>query len=130
MKADTLPVPGSALYYEVRGSGPVLLMISGGPMDAGGFRAVAERLADAHHDAALDLPLLWAVGTFVNPATGNNETLILRSGATGWTIVGGPNPGSGSNILGRVAASGKGLWAVGLYDNGGSNLPLIERHPS
>jgi pimeloyl-ACP methyl ester carboxylesterase len=48
MKTDTLAVPGAELYYEVRGSGPVLLMIPGGPMDAGGFAAIAERLADEY----------------------------------------------------------------------------------
>jgi pimeloyl-ACP methyl ester carboxylesterase len=48
MKTDTLPVPGAELYYETRGSGPVLLMIPGGPMDAAGFAAVAERLADEY----------------------------------------------------------------------------------
>ena len=34
---NTLKVPGSKLYYEVRGSGPVLLCIPGGPTDAGVF---------------------------------------------------------------------------------------------
>jgi pimeloyl-ACP methyl ester carboxylesterase len=48
MKTETLPVPGASLYYEVRGSGPVLLMIPGGPMDADGFRQIAERLADSY----------------------------------------------------------------------------------
>lgn len=48
MKAETLQVPGASLYYEVRGSGPVLLMIPGGPMDAGGFTGIAERLADGY----------------------------------------------------------------------------------
>lgn len=48
MKTETLKVPGATLYYEVRGSGPVLLMIPGGPMDAGGFRALAERMADRY----------------------------------------------------------------------------------
>jgi len=43
-----LPVPGASLYYEVRGSGPVLLMIPGGPMDADGFVQIAERLADSY----------------------------------------------------------------------------------
>jgi pimeloyl-ACP methyl ester carboxylesterase len=38
-------VPGATLYYEVRGSGPVLLMMPGGPADAGNFRHIAERLA-------------------------------------------------------------------------------------
>ena len=46
MKTETLQVPGASLYYEVRGSGPVLLMIPGGPMDADGFKDIADRLAD------------------------------------------------------------------------------------
>jgi pimeloyl-ACP methyl ester carboxylesterase len=48
MKSETLQVPGASLYYEVRGSGPVLLMIPGGPMDANGFTEIAERLADGY----------------------------------------------------------------------------------
>ena len=48
MKAEALQVPGASLYYEVRGSGPVLLMIPGGPMDADGFNEIAERLADSY----------------------------------------------------------------------------------
>lgn len=48
MKTDTLQVPGASLYYEVRGSGPVLLMIPGGPDDADGFAALANLLADQY----------------------------------------------------------------------------------
>jgi pimeloyl-ACP methyl ester carboxylesterase len=48
VKTETLQVPGASLYYEVRGSGPVLLMIPGGPMDADGFKDIADRLADAY----------------------------------------------------------------------------------
>jgi pimeloyl-ACP methyl ester carboxylesterase len=48
MMTETLPVPGASLYYEVRGSGPVLLMIPGGPMDADGFKQIAERLHGRH----------------------------------------------------------------------------------
>jgi pimeloyl-ACP methyl ester carboxylesterase len=42
---DMLKVPGASLYYEVRGSGPLLLMIAGAPADAGAFRAIAAQLA-------------------------------------------------------------------------------------
>jgi len=45
-KADTLKVPGASLYYEVTGSGPLLLMIAGAPADAGGFAALGQHLAD------------------------------------------------------------------------------------
>jgi pimeloyl-ACP methyl ester carboxylesterase len=48
MKTGSLQVPGASLYYEVRGSGPVLLMIPGGPMDADGFKGIADQLADAY----------------------------------------------------------------------------------
>jgi pimeloyl-ACP methyl ester carboxylesterase len=48
VKIETLQVPGASLYYEVRGAGPVLLMIPGGPMDAEGFKDIANRLADTY----------------------------------------------------------------------------------
>src|SRR5215469_37717 len=48
MKTGTLQVPGASLYYEVRGSGPVLLMIPGGPDDAEAFAALADLLADQY----------------------------------------------------------------------------------
>ena len=41
MKASLLKVPGASIYYEVRGSGPVLLMMPGGPADAGAFHRIA-----------------------------------------------------------------------------------------
>ncbi len=47
-KTETLKVPGANLYYEVRGSGPVLLMMPGGPADAAVFRTIAGQLAPHH----------------------------------------------------------------------------------
>jgi clorobiocin/coumermycin A biosynthesis protein CloN7/CouN7 len=41
----TLEVPGARLYYERRGSGPLLLMI-GSPMDSTGFAPLTTALAD------------------------------------------------------------------------------------
>jgi pimeloyl-ACP methyl ester carboxylesterase len=48
MKSRTLKVPGADLYYEVRGSGPVLLMMPGGPADATTFRRIEDRLASQY----------------------------------------------------------------------------------
>lgn len=45
---DSLKVPGATLYYEVRGSGPLLLAIPGGPVDAGVFTDLANHLADQY----------------------------------------------------------------------------------
>jgi pimeloyl-ACP methyl ester carboxylesterase len=45
---NMLKVPGANLYYEVRGSGPVLLMISGGPTDAAVYAGIGPFLADKY----------------------------------------------------------------------------------
>jgi pimeloyl-ACP methyl ester carboxylesterase len=39
-----LPVPGARLYYKIRGSGPLLLLLQGGDGDADGTDALAEHL--------------------------------------------------------------------------------------
>src|SRR5829696_5784738 len=44
---DHLDVPGGRLYYEVRGSGPLLLVI-GQPMTSAFFAPLAELLAEDH----------------------------------------------------------------------------------
>lgn len=43
----TLDVPGARLYYEKRGSGPLLLVI-GSPMDSPSFIPLAEAMSDAY----------------------------------------------------------------------------------
>ena len=47
-------VPGATIYHEVRGSGPVLLMICGGPTDAGVYAGGAEVLADRYRVVTYD----------------------------------------------------------------------------
>jgi pimeloyl-ACP methyl ester carboxylesterase len=44
LKTEHLKVPGATIYYELRGSGPVLLMMPGGPADASAFSRIAEHL--------------------------------------------------------------------------------------
>jgi pimeloyl-ACP methyl ester carboxylesterase len=48
METNKLAVPGASLYYEVRGAGPVLLLICGGVYDAAAFAPLAEALADRY----------------------------------------------------------------------------------
>ena len=45
--AQTLEVPGARLYYEVRGRGPLVVLV-GAPMDARSFGPLAELLADTY----------------------------------------------------------------------------------
>lgn len=53
-KSATLKVPGAKIYYEVQGSGPTLLIIPGGPQDAGVFAEVSQHLADRYTVVAYD----------------------------------------------------------------------------
>jgi hypothetical protein len=68
---------------------------------------------------------VWAVGTYVNPATDSNNTLVLQGTGGTWTVNQAPNPGSDSNILGGITSVDGQLWAAGVYDTGGSEIPLI-----
>jgi hypothetical protein len=75
----------------------------------------------------------WAVGWFIDPSTGNHNTLVERGVNGVWSIVVSPNPNQslGDNGLSSVARiPGGGLWAVGLTTNtDGNNAPLILHHP-
>ena len=53
-QSATLKVPGATLYYEVAGSGPTLLIIPGGPQDAGVFTHLAAELADRFRVVSYD----------------------------------------------------------------------------
>ena len=54
IKSSTLKVPGAKIYYETRGVGPVLLIIPGGPQDAGVFADLSRHLADRYTVVAYD----------------------------------------------------------------------------
>jgi len=54
-KTGNLRVPGAEIYYEVRGVGPVLLMICGGVYDAYGYAELAGRLSDAAGVTAIEV---------------------------------------------------------------------------
>ncbi|WP_106396269.1 alpha/beta fold hydrolase [Actinocorallia populi] len=54
VETRTLQVPGAELHYEVRGTGPLLLMIPGAPADAGALAGLAALLADRYTVVAYD----------------------------------------------------------------------------
>jgi Phosphoesterase family len=69
---------------------------------------------------------VWAAGTYVNPGTDNNDVLILKYARGGWRVDPAPDPGTGGNILGGITNIDGQLWVAGMYDDGGSEIPLIE----
>jgi hypothetical protein len=79
----------------------------------------------------------WAVGWYIDPRTGNHNTLVEHETKGTWSLVSSPNPqppppGSpGDNGLASVAVipNGGGIWAVGNTTNtDGNNAPLIMYH--
>lgn len=53
-KADTLEVPGASLYYEMRGSGPLLPMLPGAQGDAEYSNAVTDHLVGCYTIVSYD----------------------------------------------------------------------------
>lgn len=53
LTVSTVAVPGASLHYEVRGDGPVLLIV-GSPMAAAEFNALAHAMAGTHTVVTLD----------------------------------------------------------------------------
>jgi pimeloyl-ACP methyl ester carboxylesterase len=110
MKAETLKVPGASLYYEVRGSGPVLLMIPGGPMDADGFTALAGRLADRYTVVTYDCR-----GNSRSPMEGSWDDLTVGLFADDANrLLDAVSPGS-AYVLGSSGGATYGLDLVARY---------------
>jgi|GEM_PF-1808635 len=79
--------------------------------------------------AALDNDVAWAVGSYLDPASGALFTLTLRHDDSGWTVVPSPNPGSAvadNSALGDVVAlSPTDIWAVGSFAGANGDQTLI-----
>jgi hypothetical protein len=122
--ADTVWVAGEA--DSPAGGRPLIESYAGGTWQTASLPASAGSVWTNLWGVTVAGGTVWAVGTYVDPRTDNNNTLIL-SGTNGvFTVDAGPEPGSGSNILGGVTTIGSRPWAAGVYDDGGSELPLIE----
>jgi pimeloyl-ACP methyl ester carboxylesterase len=112
----TLEVPGANLYYEVRGSGPLLLLIAGAPADAGTFAALADQLADRYRVVTYD----WR-GAVRSPLDGPADQLPEE---------GLPMRVQGDDAERLLAALADGPARV-LGCSGGAlvGLDLVARHP-
>jgi hypothetical protein len=69
----------------------------------------------------------WAVGTYNDPTSTNDQTLAIEGLHGNWQIVNGPNPSpTDENRLGGITATGNTIWAVGYYKDNGRKT-LIEK---
>jgi clorobiocin/coumermycin A biosynthesis protein CloN7/CouN7 len=108
--AHALDVPGARLYYERRGTGPLLLMI-GSPMDSTGFAGLASALAGD-----------YTVVTYDPRCIGNSSRDDTSQGVT---------PGQQADDVHRLLSALGGGPAAVFGSSGGATvgLALVTAHP-
>ena len=108
--ARTLEVPGARLYYEVRGRGPLVVLV-GAPMDARSFGPLADRLAGDYTVLTTD-------------PRGINRSRVDDPGRDA-------TPEMRADDLSRLVACADAGPAVVLGSSGGavSALALVQAHP-
>lgn len=105
-----LAVPGARLYYEVRGAGPLVVLV-GAPMDAEPFAAVADLLATDHTVLTTD-------------PRGHNRSLLDEPDQKS-------TPQLRADDLGRLISNLDAGSAAVFGSSGGavSTLALVQAHP-
>ena len=110
--SHTLPVAGATIYYETWGSGPLLLLIPGGPQDAGVFAGLAHELADRYTVLAFD-------------PRGNSRTVTDAPGQTLDVDL------LADDAAALIAAQGSGpAFVFGTSGGAQIGLSLAARHPA
>lgn len=111
LTSATLKVPGATLYYEVQGEGPTLLIIPGGPQDAGVFAPLAHALSDRYRVVTYD-------------PRGNSRT----------TFDGAPTPldldQQADDAAALIGAAGGPAYVLGTSGGAHIGLNLATRHPA
>ncbi|WP_449064604.1 alpha/beta fold hydrolase [Planomonospora algeriensis] len=111
VRIRTLQVPGANLHYEIRGAGPLLLMIPGAPADAGALAGLAAALSTRYTVITYDQRGL-SRSTLTGPAHDQDVTVFAEDAHRLLTAHGG----GPAYVLGN---SGGALTA----------LDLAARHP-
>ncbi|MEV4636364.1 alpha/beta hydrolase [Actinoplanes sp. NPDC049548] len=117
---DTLAVPGARLHYELRGSGPLIVLV-GAPMDATAFAPLADRLAADGHTVLTTDPRGINRSPLDNPE--QDSTPPLRADDLGRLLAhldAGP-----ATVLG---SSGGALTALALAENHPGQVHTVIAH--
>ncbi|MFJ7996415.1 alpha/beta fold hydrolase [Streptomyces sp. NPDC096310] len=109
----TLAVPGARLHYEVRGKGPLLILMAGGNSDADVFGSLAAVLATGHRVVSYD-------------PRGNSRSVLDGPPADQRIEV---HADDAYRLLDAVAAPGERASAFGSCSGGLTALELMLRHP-
>ncbi|RJO73317.1 alpha/beta fold hydrolase [Nocardia panacis] len=108
-----LRVPGATLYHEVRGSGPILLLLPGSGGDAAGFDPIADRLAE-HYTVIATEARGYSRSTLDGPPT-DQRIDVLADDAL--------------RLLENYTPAGESASVVGISGGAVVGLELLTRHP-
>ncbi|MFE5477462.1 alpha/beta fold hydrolase [Nocardia sp. NPDC056541] len=115
----TLVVPDACLYYEVRGAGPLLVLV-GAPMNAASFAAAAEQLATTNTVLTTD-----PRGHFGSPLDDPNQdsTVLARAGDLAQLIT---HLGAGPAVV--FGSSGGAVTALALAQTNPDLVTTVVAH--
>ncbi|GAB3980430.1 alpha/beta hydrolase [Actinoallomurus acanthiterrae] len=113
LEIGTLAVPGATLHYEVRGAGPLLLLIAGGASDAAVFGPMAAVLAARHRVVSYD-------------PRGNSRSCLHGPPADQRVDV---HADDAHRLLDHLSADGEPVRVFGGCAGGLVALELAIRHP-
>jgi pimeloyl-ACP methyl ester carboxylesterase len=111
LSTNSLDVPGASLYYEVAGSGPVLLLIPGGAADASDFARIIGPLSTHYTVVTCD-----SRGISRSQLTGPAQDLTVAVLAD-----------DAHRLLTAIGA--EPAYVLGSSGGGVIGLALVERHP-
>ncbi|MEV6426649.1 alpha/beta hydrolase [Nocardia sp. NPDC051463] len=114
MRSEILKVPGATLFYEIRGSGPVLLMLPGSGGDAAIFDQLAEPLAEHFTVVAID-PRGYSHSTLDDPERGDLTAEVMSDDA--------------HRLLEHLTPAGEDVYVFGGSGGAVVALDLLTKHP-
>ncbi|MEU7144191.1 alpha/beta hydrolase [Nocardia sp. NPDC046473] len=114
MRSDTLKVPGATLYYEVRGTGPVLLLLPGSGGDAAVFDPIVDPLADHFTVVTLD-PRGYSRSTLDSTEPVDQQVAVQRDDA--------------HRLLETLTPTGEDAYIFGGSGGAVVALDLLTHHP-
>ncbi|MEV5884668.1 alpha/beta hydrolase [Streptomyces sp. NPDC052020] len=111
--SGTLAVPGAEIYFDVRGEGPLLLLIGGGNSDAAVFKRLAAVLAASHRVVTYD-------------PRGNSRS-VLDGPPVDQRVE--DHADDAYRLIGHLAGPGEPAYVFGSCSGGLIALELTIRHP-
>ncbi|MGK5544798.1 alpha/beta fold hydrolase [Streptomyces sp. URMC 127] len=112
MRTAALTTPEAELYYEVRGSGPPLLLVNGGDGDAAMFGPLADLMAQDFTVVTYDL-------------RGNSRSRLTGPPREQWI----EEHGEDARLLLEAVAAGEPAYVFGTSYGGMIGMALLARHP-